>query len=170
MNYEIPLIIYEMPTKKYWKSVYPDNGYQAKLAFKTAVKVYHRTVLSEAQNHKCCWCGRVITELRNRKNSATIEHVQPRSLGGPDHPDNYAVSCDRCNSKRGTIVADDYSNRQVLMKSQEDKDSIVSPTIDGKKIRKEVRDALSNGLPNSYEIGSKKYKLYERYKLKGIVS
>lgn len=29
-----------------------------------------------------------------------IDHIQPRSLGGSDHPENLALACQRCNGYR----------------------------------------------------------------------
>jgi hypothetical protein len=48
----------------------------------------------------CAICG-VLSDL-------TIDHILPRSLGGPDTPANRRVLCRRCNSvKGGRIVSDD---------------------------------------------------------------
>lgn len=61
-----------------------------------------RSRLSEAQNHRCCWCARRMSDVAGRKDSATLEHIIPRSLGGSKtDPDNCAVACERCNRKRG---------------------------------------------------------------------
>lgn len=32
----------------------------------------------------------------------TIDHITPRSQGGPDHQTNYAVAHRTCNSRKGT--------------------------------------------------------------------
>jgi HNH endonuclease len=61
-------------------------------------------VLSEARGgdrgDSCAICG-VLTDL-------TIDHILPRSLGGPDTPTNRRHLCRRCNSvKGGRIVSDD---------------------------------------------------------------
>jgi HNH endonuclease len=34
----------------------------------------------------------------------TMEHIQPRSLGGSDLPDNLAAACYRCNEFKGSKV------------------------------------------------------------------
>lgn len=36
-----------------------------------------------------------------RSRGSTIDHVIPKIQGGPDHPDNYLLSCTRCNSSKG---------------------------------------------------------------------
>ncbi len=55
-----------------------------------------RTRLAEAQNWRCCYCG-----CRLEPETATIEHVKPRALGGSNTWENCAAACDPCNSKRG---------------------------------------------------------------------
>lgn len=34
----------------------------------------------------------------------TIDHLQPRSLGGSDQPENLALSCSRCNQRRYNFI------------------------------------------------------------------
>jgi HNH endonuclease len=69
-------------------------------------RIVLRTRLSEAQNHRCCWCGERFCDAPNRPQSPTLEHVQPLSLQGSDTPDNLAVACARCNRKRGVLAPD----------------------------------------------------------------
>lgn len=66
-----------------------------------SVDLRHR--LAEAQNWRCCYCG-VPMVNHFASTQATIEHIVPRSLGGPDHPDNYAIACRSCNSARGNAI------------------------------------------------------------------
>lgn len=54
-----------------------------------------RERLSEAQNHRCCYCG---GDLRI---SATIDHIRPRAFGGKNRMDNFVVACEPCNKARG---------------------------------------------------------------------
>ena len=78
------------------------------LIYRNAVNIHLRTKLSEAQNHRCAWCGCQTTELRNLRHSATIEHVQPRSLGGADDYSNMVMACNLCNSQRGVLSVDKF--------------------------------------------------------------
>lgn len=71
-------------------------------------RIVLRSRLSEAQNHRCCWCGDAFSDLPNTTRSPTLEHVIPLSQGGADHPDNMAVACVRCNQKRGTKGVDAF--------------------------------------------------------------
>jgi 5-methylcytosine-specific restriction endonuclease McrA len=59
--------------------------------------------LSEAQNHRCCYCGiRTLEQIvrGQRDRQATFEHIIPVWLGGSDHPDNLAIACSACNQEQ----------------------------------------------------------------------
>jgi 5-methylcytosine-specific restriction endonuclease McrA len=43
----------------------------------------------------CHWCG---IPLRFRE--ATVDHVKPRLVGGPDRIENYVIACLPCNTER----------------------------------------------------------------------
>jgi len=102
MKFDVQRIINEYPTDvKEFRKVY-DDKFTARLAHKQSKWVYLRTRLAEAQNWKCCFCGVYMTEVRGKNNSVTVEHVTPKSMGGTDHHDNLAASCNRCNNSRGT--------------------------------------------------------------------
>lgn len=64
---------------------------QNRIKSKRAKKLRER--LSEAQNHRCCYCG---CDIRN---GATIEHVISRYRGGSNDWGNLVASCDPCNQK-----------------------------------------------------------------------
>lgn len=34
----------------------------------------------------------------------TKDHIIPKSLGGPNHPDNYQTACATCNKKKGNDI------------------------------------------------------------------
>ncbi|MEI6159631.1 MAG: HNH endonuclease [Roseococcus sp.] len=66
-----------------------------------------RRRLSAEQNHRCCYCG-VRTDASSR-HPPTIEHVIPRSLGGPDTYDNCVMVCAACNTERGNVMRDEHA-------------------------------------------------------------
>lgn len=95
----LPSVINEAPIRAMIKRI---EGIQyVSIALKVAHNIHMRCRLAEAQNWKCCWCGISCIPEPNRKNSATIEHVTPRSLGGDDDWENYAMACASCNHRRG---------------------------------------------------------------------
>ena len=58
---------------------------------------------------KCYWCSQGLRPEVGYQNSATIEHLTPRSQGGANHLDNLAAACYRCNYKRGTQNAEVFA-------------------------------------------------------------
>lgn len=113
MKFEVKPIINEIPSSvKPFRELY-SNGYAAKLAYKRSKWVFARTRLAEAQNWKCCFCGCYMTEVAGVKNSVTVEHVVPKSMGGTDDMANLAASCYRCNKNRGTKDINEFCPSKV---------------------------------------------------------
>lgn len=108
MNFVVPPIVHELPSRESVMDFY--GKFMGPIVYDRFELVYYRTILSEAQNHRCCWCGVRMTVKRNKSNSATIEHIIPKCEGGEDHPDNYAVACNKDNNKRGILSVDVYMN------------------------------------------------------------
>jgi hypothetical protein len=62
-----------------------------------------RIEIFERDNYLCWICGTVChptLQLPDRM-AATVDHLQPRSFGGTDEPDNLATAHMVCNSRRG---------------------------------------------------------------------
>ena len=69
--------------------------------------VHPNTVrLSEAQNHRCPYCGGDMILERGYPHSATVEHVIPRSQGGTNCWLNVVAAHEICNQRRGQEPAD----------------------------------------------------------------
>jgi hypothetical protein len=62
--------------------------------------------LSEAQNHRCPYCGGEMLLERGLPHSATVEHVIPRSYGGTNCWLNVVAAHERCNQRRGDAPVD----------------------------------------------------------------
>lgn len=86
--------------------------------------------LSEAQNHRCCYCGQQTWHPaildgdavpHNDSNRATREHITARANGGTFCKDNLAMACSQCNGTRGSTNIDNFIARIVAK-------SIKSPT------------------------------------------
>jgi hypothetical protein len=67
-----------------------------------------RQRLSEAQAHRCCYCGIALVGAGNERNAATLEHVIPVCIGGWTGYSNIVVACRLCNFGRGTMLAASY--------------------------------------------------------------
>ncbi len=52
-----------------------------------------RASLFERDRWRCRYCGEIVTT-----DTATLDHVLPRSLGGPNTAENLATACLTCNS------------------------------------------------------------------------
>jgi hypothetical protein len=64
--------------------------------------------LSEAQGHRCCYCGIRLTNIRNQHNSATLDHLVPKAVGPWNDDVNLVVACWLCNEGRGPMLATSY--------------------------------------------------------------
>lgn len=80
------------------------GGQKARLA--TAIRQNRRDTVYKMLSKKhdgsvpCFVCGRHVPERY-----ATLEHIEPISLGGTDDMDNLAISHNTCNVKRGNTLA-----------------------------------------------------------------
>lgn len=66
-----------------------------------AQRLEAKQLMSEAQNHRCCYCGTTMCYEQGFSNSATFEHIVPLGLGGDDTYDNIVIACFACNNQRG---------------------------------------------------------------------
>lgn len=66
-----------------------------------------REAVFDLTNGVCTYCNVPLTPLGTNPNSFCVEHVVPKSKGGPDNLSNYVPSCCACNSaKRDRHVID----------------------------------------------------------------
>jgi hypothetical protein len=60
--------------------------------------------LRKKQENHCYWCGRIMVKKRGKEPleplTETIDHIIPRSKGGPNHMRNFCLSCYDCNCKK----------------------------------------------------------------------
>lgn len=60
-----------------------------------------RVMLSGSQNHRCCYCGVVMTFDTHKLTSLTIEHVIQLQDGGSRYgKSNLVAACAKCNNRR----------------------------------------------------------------------
>jgi endonuclease I len=64
-------------------------------------EIRKRIYLAIIQNWQCYWCKQECREESGHPNTATIEHITPRSKGGSNEMDNLAMACYNCNNRRG---------------------------------------------------------------------
>lgn len=98
-NLDLPKYLHHMPTDY---ELYIEYGYHSlSVVKKILYRTYLRTVLSERQGHRCCYCYRRVNDIRNSSIQCTLEHVIPESRGGATDLWNCVVACAKCNRGRG---------------------------------------------------------------------
>ena len=66
-----------------------------------------------ARDGGCCvYCGIAARRpghgVKRGPDLATLDHVHPRSFGGPLTRDNLVLACSACNNERGTMEAEAF--------------------------------------------------------------
>jgi 5-methylcytosine-specific restriction endonuclease McrA len=61
---------------------------------------------------RCAYCG-ILTRrpgrgVRRTPDLATLDHVVPRSMGGPLARENLVIACQSCNNERGVMDAESF--------------------------------------------------------------
>ena len=74
-------------------------------------KVSRRIKVADRFGWQCYWCGQALRQEIGYKNTATMEHITPRSLGGSNGMRNLAASCHRCNYDRGIRPAEEFAKQ-----------------------------------------------------------
>ena len=64
--------------------------------------IYNLTYFMKGKNY-CYYCKRTIP-----RNKITMDHMYPRSTGGPTIPQNLIPSCKRCNSEKSDMTFAQY--------------------------------------------------------------
>ncbi|HEV2566402.1 MAG TPA: HNH endonuclease [Microvirga sp.] len=69
---------------------------------------------------RCVYCGiparRPGRGVKRAPDLATLDHVLPRSLGGPLDRDNIVLACSACNNERGTMDAREFRDLKARQK------------------------------------------------------
>lgn len=76
-----------------------------------------RELVWNRDNWRCRYCGSVVVAPEKPKgdkhpkfysNTATIDHVVPRSMGGPKSMDNCVTACWSCNHDKGDLTLTEF--------------------------------------------------------------
>lgn len=71
-----------------------------------------RLKIWKRDGYKCHYCGCAVFKARGDNqfnNTATVDHVIPRSKGGTNHASNLVTACRRCNNAKDDQIAWDGS-------------------------------------------------------------
>ena len=97
-----------------------------------------REYLLEKFRRQCVYCGKTNTPLE-------IEHLTPKSRGGPDTVDNLAIACHSCNQKKNNLTAEEFGHPGVRRKA--------SLPLKGAAFMNNVRWKLSQLTGSHYTFG-----------------
>lgn len=67
--------------------------------------------LFNLQGGLCHYCGCRMTLFIGRRNTATRDHVIPRSAGGPTQMWNLVAACHDCNQAKGSTPYEVFTRR-----------------------------------------------------------
>ena len=62
-----------------------------------------------------------------KENTATVEHIIPKSKGGPNRDFNYAAACLLCNKKKGNTPLLIFLSRRLPTMKNYRKNSALNP-------------------------------------------
>ena len=65
-----------------------------------------------------CHCGVQLNWCGNYKNSATVEHILPKSAGGTLAKANTLIVCRKCNADRGSEPYEAFVSRLSIPKKE----------------------------------------------------
>lgn len=71
---------------------------------KSAFKSYRARRYKKATH--CVYCG-----WHTPEDKRTVDHITPLSRSGPNHPANLAMSCIRCNRKKGDLTPREWTEK-----------------------------------------------------------
>ena len=98
----------EIPPEELERSLRHFQGNECKQ--EAVSKSRKNRLFSDADGRKCSTCSTVMKHLigikfgHERPDAATLEHVNPRCLGGSNDDHNLAVRCNLCNRASGHVV------------------------------------------------------------------
>lgn len=96
-----------------------------------------RIKLAERAGWSCGWCGQKTRRDMGWQNSATIEHLTPKSAGGTNKLENLMHACARCNNLRRTQAVDKF--KLVAERLEPDRRTILQASLADRKHKRHLR-------------------------------
>lgn len=62
-----------------------------------------RPEIFERDGYKCFYCG-FFAETKEQRQSLTMDHIIPTSMGGSDKRKNLITACQECNQRKGSRI------------------------------------------------------------------
>jgi 5-methylcytosine-specific restriction endonuclease McrA len=92
-------------------------------------KAEDKRLLFHKQGQKCVYCGN-----KYRYDELEIEHMIPKTRGGPDHIRNCQLACASCNKAKGTMTDIEFREKHAKHLPQRERQP-ANPPIDPKLLR-----------------------------------
>jgi 5-methylcytosine-specific restriction endonuclease McrA len=93
------------------------------------VKLNRRNLFARDRN-RCQYCGSLFPS-----SELSIDHVVPRSQGGPDTWENLVCACVRCNSRKGGRTPDQAHMRLIAVPKRPRRNPLISVRLGNEKYR-----------------------------------
>lgn len=93
------------------------------------VKLNRRNLFARDRN-RCQYCGHLFPS-----SELSIDHVQPRSQGGPDTWENLVCACVRCNSRKGGRTPEQAKMRLITQPRRPKRNPMISVRLGHEKYR-----------------------------------
>lgn len=74
----------------------------------TGLRNRARRLLWERGFRSCVYCARALRFDGDKVDLLTVDHVIPKTKGGPDRWDNWAAACPTCNTAKGAMDLPDF--------------------------------------------------------------
>lgn len=83
--------------------------------FNTMPMMFNKVALTreniyKRDNYTCVYCG------NENKKELTLDHVYPKSKGGPNSWSNLVTACKTCNNEKADMLVDEYTNDVPIAK------------------------------------------------------
>ncbi len=105
-----------------------------------------RAALYIRDSWTCVYCNvRIVPRTEKRADTATLDHLLPRELGGGNSVDNLVTCCARCNSSK-----QDKSVRAFIAHVRENTSDEIAQGI-SQRIRNAKRRSLTKDLKAAYQ-------------------
>ena len=100
-------------------------------------KAKDKRLLFDEQKHKCVYCGH-----QYRYDELQMEHMIPKTLGGPDNIRNCQLACSSCNKAKGTMTDIQFRKKHAKHLPQKERQP-ADPPIDPALLTAPVKKARS---------------------------
>ncbi len=101
---------------------------------------FMRYLLIETYPHNCIYCGKKL-----QKSQISVDHLYPRGYGGISIPENMAISCSNCNSRKS-----DLTKTQYLFMLRKNSSALQNYLLDSRKLNENLKKQFGFILPNTW--------------------